>query len=105
MPENAPFLFLIVMMCFSPGELLNIIIYCLIKAGKNIFLLKKAKKGLTKIRRCGNIMELRKRDEPERVKPKKKDLKKSKKGLTKREVCDILYRLSQRAEVRTDLEN
>jgi len=48
----------------------------LIKAGKNIFLLKKAKKGLTKIRRCGNIMELRKRDEPERVKPRKKDLKK-----------------------------
>ena len=68
-------------------------------------MLKKAKKGLTKIRRCGNIMELRKRDEPERVKPRKKDLKKSKKGLTKREVCDIVYRLSRRAEVRTDLEN
>ena len=74
--ENAPFLFLIVSLCFSPGELLNIIIYCLIKAGKNIFLLKKVKKGLTKIRRCGNIMKLRKRDEPERVKPRKKDLKK-----------------------------
>ena len=55
---------------------------------------------------CGNIMELRKRDEPERVKPRKKDLKKNlKKGLTKREVCDIVYRLSRRAEVRTDLEN
>ena len=39
-------------------------------------MLKKAKKGLTKIRRCGNIMELRKRDEPDRVKPREKDLKK-----------------------------
>ena len=77
MPENAPFLFLIVSLCFSPGELLNIIIYCLIKAGKNIFLLKKAKKGLTKIRRCGNIIELRKRDEPDRVKPLEKRFEKN----------------------------
>ena len=69
-------------------------------------MLKKAKKGLTKKRRCGNIIELRKRDEPDRVKPRKKDLKKNlKKGLTKREVCDILCRLSRRAEARTDLEN
>ena len=44
-------------------------------------MLKKAKKGLTKIRRCGNIMELRKRDEPERVKPRKKRFEKNlKKG-------------------------
>lgn len=46
-------------------------------------MLKKAKKGLTKIRRCGNIMKLRKRDEPKRVKPRKKDLKKSKKKVDK----------------------